>query len=148
MKGARHPRARMHNARGGCNNLLHLGLGRGGEGVEGEEGQARRLPRRENSLPRSTVAFSSTRFSLLCGRERRREKEREIREQREKERVGVKRCWNVWLLFSFWLWGNVKFLSHWLLFLLAFVMENITFLSRASSLFVFTCLLLWRIFHF
>lgn len=145
MKGARHPRARMHNARGGCNNLLHLGLGRGGEGVEGEEGQARRLPRRENSLPRSTVAFSSTRFSLLCGGERRRQKkrEREIRKQRKKERVGVKRCWNVWLLFSFWLWGNVKFLES-----LAFVMENITFLSRASSLFVFTCLLLWRIFHF
>lgn len=113
MKGARHPRARMHNARGGCNNLLHLGLGRGGEGVEGEEGQARRLPRRENSLPRSTVAFSSTRFSLLCGGERRRQKkrEREIRKQRKKERVGVKRCWNVWLLFSFWLWGNVKFLE-------------------------------------
>lgn len=145
MKGARHPRARMHNARGGCNNLLHLGLGRGGEGVEGEEGQARRLPRRENSLPRSTVAFSSTRFSLLCGGERRRQRkrEREIRKQRKKERVGVKRCWNVWLLFSFWLWGNVKFLES-----LAFVMENITFLSRASSLFVFTCLLLWRIFHF
>lgn len=113
MKGARHPRARMHNARGGCNNLLHLGLGRGGEGVEGEEGQARRLPRRENSLPRSTVAFSSTRFSLLCGGERRRQKkrEREIRKQRKKERVEVKRCWNVWLLFSFWLWGNVKFLE-------------------------------------
>lgn len=113
MKGARHPRARMHNARGGCNNLLHLGLGRGGEGVEGEEGQARRLPRRENSLPRSTVAFSSTRFSLLCGGERRRQRkrEREIRKQRKKERVGVKRCWNVWLLFSFWLWGNVKFLE-------------------------------------
>lgn len=113
MKGARHPHARMHNARGGCNNLLHLGLGRGGEGVEGEEGQARRLPRRENSLPRSTVAFSSTRFSLLCGGERRRQKkrEREIRKQRKKERVGVKRCWNVWLLFSFWLWGNVKFLE-------------------------------------
>lgn len=113
MKGARHPRARMHNARGGCNNLLHLGLGRGGEGVEGEEGQARRLPRRENSLPRSTVAFSSTRFSLLCDGERRRQKkrEREIRKQRKKERVGVKRCWNVWLLFSFWLWGNVKFLE-------------------------------------
>lgn len=113
MKGARHPRARMHNARGGCNNLLHLGLGRGGEGVEGEEGQARRLPRRENSLPRSTVAFSSTRFSLLCSGERRREKKRErkIREQREKERVGAKHCWNVWLLFSFWLWGNVKFLE-------------------------------------
>lgn len=113
MKGARHPRARMHNARGGCNNLLHLGLGRGGEGVEGEEGQARRLPRRENSLPRSTVAFSSTRFSLLCGGERRRQKkrEREIRKQRKKERVGVKRCWNVWLLFSFWLRGNVKFLE-------------------------------------
>lgn len=113
MKGARHPRARMHNARGGCNNLLHLGLGRGGEGVEGEEGQARRLPRRENSLPRSTVAFSSTHFSLLCGGERRRQKkrEREIRKQRKKERVGVKRCWNVWLLFSFWLWGNVKFLE-------------------------------------
>lgn len=113
MKGARHPRARMHNARGGCNNLLHLGLGREVEGVEGEEGQARRLPRRENSLPRSTVAFSSTRFSLLCGGERRRQKkrEREIRKQRKKERVGVKRCWNVWLLFSFWLWGNVKFLE-------------------------------------
>lgn len=113
MKGARHPRARMHNARGGCNNLLHLGLGREGEGVEGEEGQARRLPRRENSLPRSTVAFSSTRFSLLCDGERRRQKkrEREIRKQRKKERVGVKRCWNVWLLFSFWLWGNVKFLE-------------------------------------
>lgn len=118
MKGARHPRARMHNARGGCNNLLHLGLGRG-EGVEGEEGQARRLPRRENSLPRSTVAFSSTRFSLLCGGEREKEGERKrerciyiyIRERREKERVGAKRCWNVWLLFSFWLWGNVKFLE-------------------------------------
>lgn len=113
----------MHNARGGCNNLLHLGLGRG-EGAEGE-GQ-----RGDCRGERIVCHGLQSRFQARVPRYRAGERKRE--KEREREIVGVKRCWNVRLLFSL-VAGNVKFSSHWiLLFLAAFVMENIKFFSRLS----------------